>query len=100
MADKEILDEMMEEEGDIVVLRSPDGEEVEFEEIATINLDEKLYVILAPIEKIEGMEEDEAIAFEVTEGDGENDNFTIVTDEDTIDKIFAEYNRLLDEQDN
>ena len=37
MADKEILDEMTEEEGDIVVLRSPDGEEIEFEEIATIS---------------------------------------------------------------
>ena len=100
MADKEILDETLEEEGDIVVLRSSDGEEVEFEEIADVNLDGKLYLILAPIEKVEGMEEDEAIAFEVTEDEDGNDRFTIVTDDDTVDKIFAEYNRLFDEQDN
>jgi hypothetical protein len=82
---------------DIIVLETVDGEEIEFVEIAGINLDGSFYVILQPVELLEGMEEDEALVFSLTRAEG-NDQYSIVIDDEIIDKVFEEYNRLLDEQ--
>lgn len=85
-----------EDDGDIIVLQGPDGEEVEFEEVADINLGEHFYVILQPVERPEDMGKDEAVVFEVVAGE-ENDEFVVV-DDDIIDEVFAEYNRVYEEQ--
>ena len=94
------MDEMEfleEQEDDIVTLTSPDGEEIDFVEIAGIKLESGFYAILQPVELLEGMSEDEALVFAVTKtADGE-DSFSIELDDDIIDAVFAEYNRLLDE---
>ena len=92
MSDKELL-----QEEEVIVLRSPDGEEVEFEEVASITINDKFYMILAPVEQVDGIDEDEALVFEVTEIDEENDNFELVTDDAIIDEVFKEYTRLLEE---
>ena len=47
----------------------------------------------------DGIDEDEALVFEVTEIDEENDNFELVTDDAIIDEVFKEYTRLLEETD-
>ncbi len=86
-----------EDDGDIIVLQGPDGEEVEFEEVADINLGEHFYVILQPVERPEDMGKDEAVVFEVVAGE-ENDEFVVVDDDDIIDAVFAEYNRVYEEQ--
>lgn len=86
-----------EDDGDIIVLQGPDGEEVEFEEVADINLGEHFYVILQPVERPEDMGKDEAVVFEVVAGE-ENDEFVVVDDDDIIDEVFAEYNRVYEEQ--
>lgn len=85
------------DEDDVIVLQGPDGEEVEFEEIADITLGEHFYVILQPVERPDEMGLDEAVVFEVIAGE-ENDEFVVVDDEDVIDEVFTEYNRLYDEQ--
>ena len=94
MSDKELL-----QEEEVIVLRSPDGDEVEFEEVASITINDKFYMILAPVEQVDGIDEDEALVFEVTEIDEENDNFELVTDDAIIDEVFKEYTRLLEETD-
>lgn len=86
-----------EDDGDIIVLQGPDGEEVEFEEVADINLGEHFYVILQPVERPEDMGKDEAVVFEVVAGE-ENDEFVVVDDDDIIDEVFDEYNRVYEEQ--
>lgn len=90
-------DEM--EEDDIVTLISADGEEIDFVEIAGIAHAGKFYAILQPVKLIEGMSEDEALVFLVDRGENGEDNFTIELDDEIIDAVFAEYNRLLDEAD-
>ena len=87
-----------EDNEDVLTLAGPDGEEVDFIEIAGISLGDKYYSILQPVELLDGMEEDEALVFEVTEGE-EGDNFQLVLDDDIIDQVFAEYDKLLDEYD-
>ena len=85
------------EEDDIVTLLSADGEEIDFVEIAGIALNGKFYAVLQPVELLDGMEEDEALVFEVGQNEDGSDNFTIETDDDIIDAVFAEYERLLAE---
>jgi len=87
-----------EENEELLVLAGPDGQEIEFVEIAGITLEDKYYCILQPVELLEGMQEDEALVFEVIQGE-EDDNFQLVLDDDVIDKVFEEYDRLLDEMD-
>ena len=87
-----------EDDDDIVTLFSADGEEIEFTEIAGIAYGGNFYAILQPVELLDGMDDDEALVFRVSRGPDGEDKFDIELDDDIIDAVFREYNRLLDEQ--
>ena len=91
------IDHMQNDDDDIITLTTADGEEVDFVEIAGIAYRGNFYVILQPVELLDGMEEDEALVFKVTRGKEDDDKFEIELDDAIIDAVFAEYNRLLDE---
>ena len=78
-----------------VILLTDDGEELEFSNVFSVNLDFNTYVILQPVETLDGMEEDEALVFLLTYEDDE-EQYSIVTDDEIIDRVFEEYYRLLD----
>ena len=69
--------------------------EVLFDQIAVIPLKEKLYAILKPITKIEGVEEDEALVFAIDE---EEDTIVVCYDFDIVDQVFEVYYKLLNQQ--
>ena len=97
--EKDLLNEELEEgEEDIITLATPDGEEVDFTQIATVEFEGSLYVIMQPVELFEGMDEDEALVFSVTDDGEEDSRFDVVTDERVIDGVFGEYNKLFEEQ--
>ncbi len=70
---------------------------VEFEQIAVIPLEEKVFAILCPVEPLEGMEQDEGLVFAIEEIDNE-DCLVIVEDADTINAVFDLYYKLLEEE--
>ena len=85
------------ENDDLITLKSADGEDIDFVEIAGIALNGSFYAILQPVELLEGMDDDEALVFEVTRtADGE-DSFNIVLDDEITEAVFEEYYKLLDE---
>ena len=86
------------DDDDIVTLTNADGEEIDFVEIAGIAHNGNFYAILQPIELLEGMDDDEALVFKVTRDANGEDHFEIELDDEVIDAVFKEYNRLLDEQ--
>lgn len=86
------------ENDDIITLTSADGEPIDFVEIAGIALDTGFYAILQPVELLEGMDEDEALVFKVSRNPDGSDRFEIEMDDEIIDAVFSEYNRLLEEQ--
>lgn len=88
-----------EENSDNITLFNERDEEVEFEQIALIPLDENVYAILKPVKPIEGVADDEAFTFEIAEEDGE-ESLRLVEDDEIIDRVFAEYDKLVAEQDN
>ena len=86
----------IEEDDGIVTLMSATGEEIDFVEIAGIAYKGHFYAILQPVELLPGMDDDEALVFEVSRADG-NDRLEIVLDEELIDAVFAEYDKLYNE---
>ena len=82
---------------DIISLRTQNGETIDFVEIAGIAHKGQFYAILQPVELLEGMADDEALVFKVTHGEDGEDKFEVELDEEIIDAVFAEYNRLLDQ---
>lgn len=84
------------ENDDIVTLKSADGEDIDFIEIAGIAKKGKFYVILQPVELLEGMADDEALVFLVEKTETGEDKFTIVLDDEIVDMVFEEYYKLLD----
>lgn len=85
---------------DIVTLLSATGEEIDFVEIAGIAHKGNFYAILQPVELLEGMADDEALVFKVSRTEDGEDKFEIELDDEIIEAVFAEYNRLLDNFEN
>ena len=96
MLNGDILNEVEPGE-DIITLRSANGEDIDFIEIAGIAHEGKFYLILQPVELLEGMEDDEAFVFEVKTKDDGGSEMEIVLDEDIIDAVFAEYGKLYEQ---
>ena len=82
---------------DNIKLYNEDNQEVEFEQIALVPIEEKTYAILKPVANMEGIAEDEALVFVIDEIDDE-DCLVIVEDDSIIDKVFEEYYKMLKEE--
>lgn len=89
-----------EDGNDIVTLINANGEEINFIEIAGIAHKGEFYAILQPMELLPGMGEDEALVFHVSRDEKGEDKFDVVLDDEIIDAVFDEYNRLLDNIEN
>jgi hypothetical protein len=74
----------------IMSFRNEEGNKVDFEAIAEIYLEDKKYLILAPVD---GSEED-AYVFRVDEEEGK-EVYNIVEDDEEFLKVNKEYKKLL-----
>ncbi len=97
MAEKEnIVDE---EQDEIIVLQDEDGKEIEFNHIATLDYNDEWYIYLQPVELEDGMEDDEMFIFKIEEDKDGNDLFNPVEDEDLLQKLYEEYLKECDLED-
>ena len=89
MSDETNNPENMEEELDnIIVLNDENGEEVQFEFLDLIELDEEEYVVLLPVEEDEEAE-GEVVILKVEDTDNEEEeSYVSVDDEDILNKVF------------
>jgi len=93
------LDQILDENNlDNIILYNDKNEPFEFEQIAVIPLEngetQKLYAILLPVTPLPGIEEDEAVTFELNEEEG---TVAVCEDDAIIDKVLEEYEKLLAE---
>lgn len=97
VSDFDILDVILDENNtDQLVLQNEQGRQIRFEQVAVIPYEEKIYVILKPVDKIEGVEDDQAIVFLADE----TKHPTVLIpeqDEKIAVKIFDEYYNLVEE---
>lgn len=80
-----------EELDNIVILNDEDGNDVKFEFLDLVELDEEEYVVLLPVS--EDGEEDEGevviLRLEDTDEDSEQESYVGVEDEEILNKVFA-----------
>ena len=79
------------EDNKIITMVDEDGEKVEFELVETIELNENVYALLAPV----GDEED-AYVYKIEEVDGKKE-YIAVEDEEEFEKVLEEYESTFDE---
>ena len=82
------------ENNSAVELINDKNQKVKFEQVAIIPIGNSYYMILLPIDKMEGLGENEGVIFEIKTHPSIGKCLSIVLDEKTIDLVFAEYERL------
>ena len=70
-----------------IKLYNEENQEVEFEQIALVPIENKTYAILKPAQTMEGVADDEALVFAIDEVDGE-ECLVIEENDAVIDKVF------------
>ena len=80
-----------EELDNIVVLNDEDGNEVKFEFLDLVELDDEEYVVLLPVTAEGEEEEGEVVILKVEDNDDENsdeESYVSIEDEDVLNKVF------------
>ena len=85
---------------DIVQLINEDGETVDFYHVATIEYEGGWYVFFEPAEEMADIDEGEVAVFKLETDENGEDLFVPIEDDELMDKVFAEYNRLVEEEEN
>jgi len=79
-----------EELDNIVILNDEDGNEIKFEFLDLIELDEEEYVVLLPVTEEGEEDEGEVVILKVedTEDDSDEESYVSIEDEETLNKVF------------
>ena len=79
-----------EELDNIVILNDEDGNEVKFEFLDLVELDDEEYVVLLPVTEEGEEDEGEVVILKVedTDEDSEEESYVSVEDEDILNKVF------------
>lgn len=98
----DLLDVLLDKDNkDPIVLMDEKGRQISFEQVAIIPYDIKdervLYVVLKPIDKIEGIADDEAVVFLVDQDKAGNTILRVEEDEEIAIAVFDKYYDLLEE---
>jgi len=95
--ERSAIDMLLDENcSDNIFMYDENDKEVEFEQVAVIPFEEKVYAILHPLIEDSEFADDEAVVFVLEEIDDE-DSLVLVEDEALIDKIYVIYYKLLKE---
>ena len=76
-----------EELDNIIVLNDEDGNEIEFEFLDVVELDDKEYVILLPVAEAE---KGEVVIFRI-EGEGDEESYVSLEDEAEAERVFEAF---------
>ena len=80
-----------EELDNIIILNDEDGNEVKFEFLDLVELDDEEYVVLLPVTEEGEEEEGEVVILKVEDNDDEDsdeESYVSIDDEDTLNKVF------------
>lgn len=89
----------MNKQQDTITLVNKDGRSIEFDVIAGIKIDSGFYLITTTNDPEVQLDEGEALVFKVIKKVLSNkESYELETDDAVLDKVFAEYDRLLDAQ--
>ena len=96
---KNIIDILLDQSNtEPIALVDNTGRVVNFEQVAVIPHNGVLYCVLKPLDTINGIEEDEAVVFFVSDGEDGEPMLEVETDEEIAIEIFNQYYDLIEEE--
>ena len=87
MDDENVQGEEFDELDNRIVLNDEDGNEIEFEFLDVVEVDDKEYVVLLPVEDAE---KGEVVIFRI-EGDVDDESYISLDNEEEADKVFQAF---------
>lgn len=78
-----------------VTLTDNNNKDIEFEQVAVVDFEEKYYAILRPVTKLEGVNDDEALVFEIDE---DKDCLVYCEDTDIAEAVFDVFYESLEDE--
>ena len=79
---------MSEERDELVVLMDEDGQETEFEFLDTVEMKEKEYVVLLPVQEEEIAPAEEVLILRVDQDENGEDVFSSIEDDNELNEVF------------
>ncbi len=93
------MNEIVKDLGDgAVAYTAESGEVIKFFHVGTITCGGKWYAFFQPGEKLDGIDPDELLIYEIR-GEGKNEELLPVTDEQTIERVYAAFIKELEDED-
>ncbi len=93
------MNEIVKDLGDgAVAYTAESGEVIKFYHVGTITDEGKWYAFFQPSEKLDGIDPDELLIYEIR-GEGREEELLPVTDEQTIERVYAAFIKELEEED-
>ena len=83
----------------VIELVDEEGQTVRFEIIMSVPYGGEDYVLLAPVEPTEDMDEDEVLVLRITNDDNGEEIYVSVDDDDLVQKVFEKYLQMVEEED-
>ena len=82
----------------VIELVDEEGNTVSFEIVMTVPYGGEDYVLLAPVEPTEDMEEDEVLVLRIDNDDNGEEIYVSVDDDDVVSKVFEKYLELVEDE--
>ena len=83
----------------IIELEDEDGKTVKFELVAGVPYKGQDYVLLAPVEPVGDMADDEVLILRIDTDANGDEVYASVDDDETVQKVFEEYLKLVENDD-
>ncbi len=87
------------DEENVVILTDEDGKDIRFLHIMTFDFEDSFFVALTPEEDMEDIENGEVLLMEILEDEDGNDCYVPIENEDRLDQVWEEFERLYYEDD-
>ena len=80
----------------IVELEDESGNTVRFEHIMTVQYGGDDYILLAPVDPTEDMEEDEVLVLKIDNDENGDEIYLSIDDDDLVQKVFEKYLEIVE----
>ena len=88
-----------ENNNDNIILYDENNNTIEFEQIAVIPIEKKVYAILTPVTPMDGVDENTGLVFSVESNKNGEEWLSLINDEEIINSVFDIYESLIKEED-
>jgi len=89
---------MSEERDDVLVLMDEEGNETEFEYLDTVEMSNKEYVVLLPVQEDESVPAEEVLILKVEQDENGEDVFSSVDDDKELNEVFEKFKEQASEE--